>query len=230
MASILTGSIVADIRGSVGSESYSRNQYGNYVKARVTPTNPNTAAQIASRAALAASVAAWQALTQAQRDKYNALAHLYTFKDRLGISRTLNGYLIFIRQRALAVRAGIGFLSNVNAPNMYANCRILSLQLSVAALQLTLRGTAAQSNVQYSMWALPAQSASQLSFNPSKKRYLVSNGFGASDFTQQFKSFYDPIFGSGSYPSGSRIVFGIDTFNPQTAELTETQYSSGIVA
>lgn len=67
MANIRTGSIVADIRGKVGTEIYSRNRGGAYVKNYVSPIQPNSIAQMTQRGMMATAVAAWQALSDPER-------------------------------------------------------------------------------------------------------------------------------------------------------------------
>ena len=74
MANIRTGSIVSDIRGKVGSEIYSRNRGGAYVKAYAAPVQPGNANQIAAQTNLSDAVAAWAALPESDRIKWDWLA------------------------------------------------------------------------------------------------------------------------------------------------------------
>lgn len=98
MAVIVPGSIVSDIRGSVGTETYARNQGGLYVRARTTPADPNTGDQQACRAAIAALSQYWSAtLTDQQRANWRTYAHQHPQADRFGNPHLVNGYTRFIQ-------------------------------------------------------------------------------------------------------------------------------------
>ena len=74
MANIRTGSIVSDIRGKVGTEIYSRNRGGAYVKAYAAPTNPNSSNQQVRRGFLAAAVAGWGNLSSQDRNAWEVFS------------------------------------------------------------------------------------------------------------------------------------------------------------
>lgn len=98
MAVINTGSIVNDIRGSVGTETYFRNQGGLVVRERITPADPNTADQQACRAAMTALSQYWSAtLTAQQRTDWRKYAHQHPRRDRFGNVQLTNGYTRFVR-------------------------------------------------------------------------------------------------------------------------------------
>jgi len=103
MANIRTGSIVADIRGKVGDEIYSRNRGGAFVKAYVSPVQPDTAMQITARADMAAAVAAWQSLSDTERNQWNTYAMTRNPENIALKGRRSSGYNLFI-ERALNLR------------------------------------------------------------------------------------------------------------------------------
>lgn len=97
MASIRTGSIVSDIRGSVGTETYARNQGGIYVRARTTPEYKNTAAQQACRGAMTDLSRYWSStLTLTQRTAWRKYARQHPKPNRWGNLHLVNGYTRFI--------------------------------------------------------------------------------------------------------------------------------------
>ncbi len=98
MAVLRTGPIVADIRGSVGDETFARNQGGLYVRARTTPTNPNTQDQQDCRAAMTALSQFWSGdLTEQQRSDWRSYAQQHPQPDRFGNPHLVNGYTRFIQ-------------------------------------------------------------------------------------------------------------------------------------
>lgn len=67
MAKILLGDRIADIRGSIGGTTYSRNTFANYIRNKTSPVNPNTVAQQLVRNRLAAMSQSWGGITENQR-------------------------------------------------------------------------------------------------------------------------------------------------------------------
>ena len=98
MAVIKLGSVVSDIRGSVGDETYSRNQGGPFVRARVTPTDPSSFDQGLARQAVSDVSKAWSdTLTEAQRESWRTYAGIHRRPDRWGQPKHLSGYVWFLR-------------------------------------------------------------------------------------------------------------------------------------
>lgn len=61
--------------GSIGATVHSHNRFGQYIRARSVPVNPNTARQVIARNAARSIMIAWQnTLTQDQRDAWNVYA------------------------------------------------------------------------------------------------------------------------------------------------------------
>ena len=73
MARIL-GSLVGDIRGSIGGMTYSRNVSGAYVRARVKPKNPQSVRQMISRYRFGAISQLWRTLMPSQKDGWEVFA------------------------------------------------------------------------------------------------------------------------------------------------------------
>ena len=98
MASILTSSVVADIRGKVGTEVYSRNHYGAFVRSVGVWDQPDTARQLAARDIMIFVAPAWSAtLTEQQRADWRSYAHQHPQPNRWGELSQTTGYLAFIR-------------------------------------------------------------------------------------------------------------------------------------
>lgn len=98
MATIKPGSIVDDIRGSVGDETYGRNQGGIYVKARKAPTYTRTGPQAATRDAIKFLSQIWSSvLTETQRSTWRMYASQHPIPNRWGEAANLSGYNMFIR-------------------------------------------------------------------------------------------------------------------------------------
>lgn len=70
MAKILLGDRIADIRGSIGGTTYSRNTFANYIRNKTSPVNPNTVAQQLVRTRLTTMSQSWAGITQTLRDNW----------------------------------------------------------------------------------------------------------------------------------------------------------------
>lgn len=92
------GPLTAEMRGSVGGTTFSRNRFGQIARQRVTPVNPNTARQAAVRATFQFLTDAWNStLTQLQRDSWNLYGASVVMKNKLGEDIYLTGFNQFIR-------------------------------------------------------------------------------------------------------------------------------------
>ena len=108
MANVKYGGGIVQMSGSLGGNTYARNRFGNYVRARTTPVNPNTARQIAIRAALAELTARWSAtVTAAQRTAWDLYAASVAMKNKLGETIYLTGFNHYIRSNTPRLQASV---------------------------------------------------------------------------------------------------------------------------
>ena len=122
MASIRTGSIVVDIRGSVGTQTYSRNAGGLFVRERVTPADPGSDEQLACRASMSAVSAAWSAtLSEAQREAWRSYAGQHPRNNKWGAPIYISGLAPFLRCNFTRHRldAAIPFEDPPSAPPLH---------------------------------------------------------------------------------------------------------------
>lgn len=100
---VLFGGGIVAARGSIAGNTFSRNHYGAFVRARVTPVNPKTARQVQVRAAIAFLAAMWaDTLTDVQRIAWNLYGSSVAVLDSLGATMYLTGYNHFIRSNLIA--------------------------------------------------------------------------------------------------------------------------------
>lgn len=109
MAIIVPGPMIAEARGKMGGQVFSRNGGGMYVKGFAAPVNPSTALQQDVRSIWSIlSNAWWDVLTAAQRTAWEDLAAANPQTNSLGQSITLSGlnmYMKFNQQRLVADKA-----------------------------------------------------------------------------------------------------------------------------
>ena len=103
------GGGIIEMRGSLAGNVFSRNKGGNYARAKTTPINPNTANQVAVRAALAQLTDLWSnTVTPAQRAAWNLYAANVQVVNKLGESVNISGFNHYIR-------SNVEFLRNLAA-------------------------------------------------------------------------------------------------------------------
>jgi hypothetical protein len=95
MAKVMFGNGIAEIRGSIAGNTYSRGSYGAYIRNRVTPANPNTIAQQSVRANLAQVAQGWSGLTEAQRSQWNTQAPNFSQTNIFGQGQNLTGFNLY---------------------------------------------------------------------------------------------------------------------------------------
>lgn len=81
--------------GSQDGLTSSRNRFGQYLRTRAVPVNPNSTAQGQRRVAFAAAASAWRTLSNLQRLAWNNYALSLPVVDSLGQTQTLSGFQQF---------------------------------------------------------------------------------------------------------------------------------------
>lgn len=130
MAKILYSALVSDMRNKLNGSVLSKNRYGNYIRNKVTPTNPQTTDQVAARNKLATWSQGWRGITQAQRLGWITGASSFPIIDIFGNSKILAGNALYTQLNVnLAL---IGETNIDNLPTPVAIPAITALSLTAA--------------------------------------------------------------------------------------------------
>lgn len=120
MATLVLGSVVADIRGSIGEQTYGRNAAGIFVRARTSPSQPESAERDARQAGITHMSQYWSgSLTESQRSQWRQYAATHSLPDRFGRPRHVSGLCFFIRNNTQRwrQRSDVTYLTPpINAP------------------------------------------------------------------------------------------------------------------
>ncbi len=92
--------------GSLADSTFSTGRGGDYIRRRVNPAQPRTAAQVAARSVFGTMSARWRTLTDAQRAGWRTLATSITLTDRYGKSYTPSGQQLFVGANATLANDG----------------------------------------------------------------------------------------------------------------------------
>lgn len=123
--------------GSIGGSVYSHNRFGQYIRARSTPVNPNTDRQVAIRNAVRALTIAWQnTLTQAQRDGWDVYGANVNWTNKFGDTVHLTGLNHYVRSNVPRLHFGAS-LSRIDDAPVIFNLATAELNLGCTASEAT---------------------------------------------------------------------------------------------
>lgn len=111
MAKILLGATIGDARNAAGAIVYSKNQFGAYIRQKVSPVQPNTPRQTLVRQQFTTLSNRWaNTITDAQRTAWRALAIANPVPDVFGNSQVLAGIQFYQRVNRNLQEGGIAIL------------------------------------------------------------------------------------------------------------------------
>lgn len=184
--------------GSEAQLTYSRNRFGQYVRTRATPVNPNSTAQGQVRARMSSNAAAWRALTEVQREGWSTLGASMVRTDALGQTYTLTGFQAYCSVNNNNLAAGNAVVDDAPA-----------LVTPEAIVTCTPTATAATFSIAYTVTPLPAgarlfvfastQRSAGRSFEGDLRLVHVSAAAAASPaniFTAYQTKFGTPVVGN----------------------------------
>lgn len=97
MAKIKFGMMMTDARGKLGGQVFSKNRAGAYIRTKVTPVNPQTAAQAQVRSNLATLSTGWNALTAEQIAQWNSSVEDWASTDVFGDIKKPTGKNLYVK-------------------------------------------------------------------------------------------------------------------------------------
>ena len=116
MALIKLTAIVDNISGKLNGTVFARNKGGHYMRSKSNPTNPRTTPQSIVRGVLGSISSKWRALTQGQRDAWDGAAPDFPYQNRMGDTKILSGFSLFMKLNQNIFNAGAGITALVNPP------------------------------------------------------------------------------------------------------------------
>lgn len=110
---LFKGTFGTQMSGSIGGLVFSHNAGGTYVRARVTPTNPNSPQQIAVRNAVAFLSNFWNnGLTLLQRSIWDTYALNVSVTNRIGDQVFISGMTQYVRSNVARIQANLARADN----------------------------------------------------------------------------------------------------------------------
>jgi hypothetical protein len=157
MAKVKLGAIAGQVSGSIGTQTWSHNRFGAYVRNRSIPVQPQSAVQLTRRATLALHSSAWQDLSATQRLSWKVWAENNPMVDRLGDKRIMSGHMAYV---SLNSRLSIAGNAAITSPPVIAGpdaLKTLSITASVATQAVTAVYTATPIGANIKLWVTAAK-------------------------------------------------------------------------
>lgn len=104
------GSLVIAGSGKIGGHVASRNRGGAYLRTKVSPSNPQTNAQLIARSLLSSLSSAWSGLTQEARNAWNNAVSQFSSTDVFGDAKNPSGINLFVKLNANLSNVGLAQL------------------------------------------------------------------------------------------------------------------------
>lgn len=228
MTKVKYSALVSDMSGKLNGSVMSRNRAGSYIRNKVTPVNPNTAAQAEVRSRLTTNAQAWAGLTQAQRDSWNASVGAFAKTDIFGDLKNPSGFNLYCRINNNLTMVGETAVSTPPTSSEVATVTIGALTAAngTPALSLVTSGAVPADTVMV-VNATPGLSAG-VSFVKSELRQ-ISQAAAAATSPHNLLSAWNTKF--GSIPAaGKKIFVEIYFINTTTGAMSGRQKTSAIVA
>lgn len=182
MAKVKFGALVQDARGKLAGNVFARNRGGSYVRAKASPTNPQTDRQLAIRSTFTTLSQDWRTLTDAQRAQWRTWAGNHPFSDVFGDQRTLAGHAAYLQLNARRATFGLAALDDPPADDsgeLGPDVDTVTSDATTGEITVTLK--AADDGTHYwQVWCTPGLSVG-VNFPGSRFRLVYADAPGAVD-------------------------------------------------
>lgn len=196
MAIITPSSLIGEIRGSSGSQTFSRNKYRAYVKNRVAPTDTPSAYKTVARTYMQNAVTAWQGMTDAQRIGWCVNAQQFNSRLRLGTTKPLSGFNYFTRYAILSQYAGLSINTIPGSPTELPTLTTLQFNAFTSNISFDIQPAFTNANLVIHMYASPPLSGAIQSVNSTQLLWLrsenLSSGLNVADMTTEWEDRFGP--------------------------------------
>jgi hypothetical protein len=209
MAKIKFGMMMTDASGKLGGQVFSKNRGGSYVRTKVTPTNPQTTAQMTVRGIFASISSAWSSLTEASRLSFNNLVGDYGTTDIFGDLHNPSGKALFQRLNQNLEISGQGQITVCVPPSAvpFANLTGALCELADEKFKASTTGDTTGSKVV--VWATPPLSQGTTFVKNKLRQIDVFNGIPNGEYDM-----FDAYVAKFGLPSvGANIYVGVRVIN-----------------
>ena len=209
MAKIKFSALMSDMRGKLNGSVLSKNRGGSYIRNKVTPSNPQTTAQMSVRGIFAGIASGWSALTENQRLSFNSKVSQYASTDIFGDLRNPSGKALFQKlNQNLSISEQATITSCPDSiPVPFANLISAAGDVSSTTFNVTYDGDTTGSKVV--VWATP-QMSQGTTFVKNKLRQVAVFGGDAGDTLNVYANYATKF---GALTAGANVYVAVRIIN-----------------
>lgn len=208
MAKIKFGMMMTDASGKLGGQVFSKNRGGAYVRTKVTPSNPQTTAQMTVRGIFASISSAWSSLTESARLSFNNLVDAYATTDIFGDLRNPSGKALFQRLNQNLEISGQAQITICVPPSAVPFANVTSAIGSEANNEFDVATSGDTTGSKIVVWATPPLSQGTTFVKNRLRQLIVENGgdsVGVDISAAYYAKFGVPAEGANIYV-GVRVI------------------------
>jgi len=138
MAKIKYSALVSDMRGKLNGSVMSKNRSGSYVRNKVTPSNPQTSAQMLIRGIFSEITKGWSQLSEVERQSWENSVEAYQGTNIFGDVVKPSGKTLFQKLNQNLMISGQASVSVCPAPAELPYASLTSVTLEVADEDLVI--------------------------------------------------------------------------------------------
>lgn len=227
MARILFTAIVADVRGKIAGTVFSKNRYGAYARTKVTPSNPQTSAQVYRRSLLAQFAQGWRSLTDDQRLAWNGAVALFQRTNVFGNAVKPSGANLYSRVNLNIATAGGNAVDVPPMPIGIDPLSVLSLNAEETGnvFEVTFATTPVPANMALQLEATPCVSPGISNANSKYRQIgvLPAASISGADLSAMYTAKF------GSLVEGQKVFIRAKMISLLTGEVSQVMKADTIV-
>lgn len=227
MAKVKFTAIVADMRNKLNGSVFARNRGGAYVRTKVTPLNPQTAAQVGARSLLTSLAQDFRSLTQEQITAWNNATSQWQTTDIFGDSVSPTGLALYVRLNANIQNAGGTLLTTPPSPIGAEALTEISLSATVTGDVFDVTFLPAAVPADHTMYVESTTMLSPGINNANSRFRFISTAGAASASPVDFFAGQTAKF--GPLVAGQKVFVRAKFINKLTGEVSLPLVASAIV-
>ena len=219
------GAIVTDGRGKIGGHVASKNRAGAYLRTKVTPSNPNTVAQVQARSVLSSLSQLWSQLTDGQRQGWNDAVKEWGTTDIFGDIKKPSGINLFVKLNANLISVGFPQLLDVPAKSEVPAVIVVDGYYSISADQMYVQFNSALADGFMALVRATPRLSAGVSFVKSQfrvigyKNVIADNVVLVGDYASKF----------GTLSVGDNVYANVQFVLPNGQKTTEQKVKLKVV-
>jgi len=228
MAKVKFSALISEMRNKLNGSVFARNRGGAYLRNKVTPTNPQTIAQVQARSLLTSFSQSWRSLTEEQRAAWSSVVNQWARTDVFGDVVQPSGSALYIRLNINISLAGGSVLNTPPTPIGADALTDLSFTANSVDNEIILTFAPASVPADHSMYieATPQLSPGISNAN-SQYRYIATLAEGAGTGADVYAEYVAKF---GGLVTGQKMFIRAKFIRKNTGEVSQKLVATTIVS